>query len=307
MRWTLSILYATIVMTACTGTIDNGDSLASHASYASRVDDACGELATMCQTSGRCDLQAAFCGDSRAAREACRSTERACKAACNDDRSCKKDCKLSRRVCESTIGDNMCPALENTCTTSNEACVAAEFFCYDDREIPRACKEEEKACKAMCSAGDRNCKHACKAARNACAAGTPPPEPPPDPMTPPDAGTPEPDAGAPEPDAGTPPPPPPPPPPRYTYSADIAPVTSGFCSGCHAAPNPDGNYLTDSLAGLFGNGTDAVPNIVAGNASSLFVLYMAPAPGKNHKNVNLIYPGFGQIARDWVVLDGAAP
>ena len=97
----------------------------------------------------------------------------------------------------------------------------------------------------------------------------------------------------------------PPPPQGVTYSASIAPKLA-FCAGCHAKANPDGGYRTDSYQGLLGAGKDAVPNVIAGDANSLLVLYMAPAPGKDHKGVSAAVPGLGELVRNWVVASSAA-
>ena len=98
---------------------------------------------------------------------------------------------------------------------------------------------------------------------------------------------------------------PPPAPDAITYSANIAPKLT-FCAGCHAKTNPDGGYRTDSYAGLLGTGKDPVPNLIAGDAQSLLVQYLAPAPGKNHKDANTAVPGIGDLVRDWVVSSNAA-
>lgn len=98
---------------------------------------------------------------------------------------------------------------------------------------------------------------------------------------------------------------PPPPPLAFTYTNGIAPKMA-FCNGCHTGTNPDGSYRTDSYAGLRGNGSDNVVNVIPGDETSKFVRYMAAPPGKDHKSINTIYPGFGQIVRDWVVLVNAA-
>ncbi len=74
-----------------------------------------------------------------------------------------------------------------------------------------------------------------------------------------------------------------------------------LCNGCHTGTAPPGNYLTDSYAGLFGNGSDSTPNMIAGDADSLFVQKIAG----NHHTVLTLYPGFDTVARDWVVNNNA--
>jgi hypothetical protein len=110
-----------------------------------------------------------------------------------------------------------------------------------------------------------------------------------------------------EPPPGTPPEQPPDEPASgpITYAADIAPKLA-FCGGCHANANPDGKYRTDSYDGLIGGGKDAIANVIGGDAKSLLVEYLAPAPGKNHKNASSAVPGIGTLVRDWVVMHGAA-
>lgn len=87
----------------------------------------------------------------------------------------------------------------------------------------------------------------------------------------------------------------------YTYTTDIAPKMSGLCNGCHSGASAPGNYFTDTYTALFGNGSDGTPNIIAGNANSLFVQKIAG----NHHNVLNQYPGFETVARDWVVNNNA--
>jgi hypothetical protein len=110
-----------------------------------------------------------------------------------------------------------------------------------------------------------------------------------------------------EPAPGTPPGQPPgnPPSGSLTYAADIAPKLT-FCAGCHAKANPDGDYRTDSYAGLIDGGKDNIANVIGGDAKSLLVEYLAPPPGKNHKNAGTAVPGIGALVRAWVVDHGAA-
>lgn len=97
---------------------------------------------------------------------------------------------------------------------------------------------------------------------------------------------------------------PPPPPAELRYATDIAPKLA-FCAGCHANAAPEGKYRTDSYAALLGIGKDTIPNVIASDANSLLVQYLAPAPGKNHKGANEAVPGIGALVRDWVVTAGA--
>jgi hypothetical protein len=61
-------------------------------------------------------------------------------------------------------------------------------------------------------------------------------------------------------DAGTP----------LTWMADIAPLMAAKCTSCHGS---SGNYSLQSLTSAKGPGTDAIPNILPGDASSVLVTY----------------------------------
>lgn len=58
-----------------------------------------------------------------------------------------------------------------------------------------------------------------------------------------------------------------------------APMQAWFderCSTCHGASRQGGTYRTDSYAGLFGNGSDGTPNLIAGDPNCLLVRRCRP-------------------------------
>ncbi|MBS1120742.1 MAG: hypothetical protein H6Q90_2970 [Deltaproteobacteria bacterium] len=297
----LAGVIAAVVFIACAGQVGDGDP----PSASSKATIACQDLTTICATTGRdCLAQSAFCGVLAPELTQVFASETACKTACATDVYCLKTCKADRVGAvtslltvrdlnsDGTAGDGLsaCQELSTTCTSSGDGCSSAEFLCSAARIVPPpdSCAAELATCREACGA-DRPCKRACRVAYRACEAATAPA---------PDAGTPP----APTPDAATPPPPPPPPPaPTFTYTTDIKPVTSGYCTGCHSGSGPDGNYDLSTFQGLFGNGTDNTPNVIAGNTNSKFVVYVK----SNHKSVLTLFPGFDNTANDWV-LGGAA-
>ena len=63
-----------------------------------------------------------------------------------------------------------------------------------------------------------------------------------------------------------------PPPPTYaTYEANMKPLFDASCIVCHSGGSPSGNYNLSTYAGILGNGSDATPNAIAGNANSLII------------------------------------
>jgi hypothetical protein len=280
-----------------------------------RLANACADLTAICTAIGRdCLARSAFCGVLGPELEPMFSAEFTCKANCSGDVVCLKGCKSDRVGAianlfasrdlnlDGVVGDGLsaCVDLTETCSTTGAGCSSTEFFCTSARPAPTdPCAVQLAACRAACG-HDRACKRACREAYQTCEAGggggsgsgTP------------DAGTP--DAPTPTPDAPPPPPPdapppPPPPPPTLTYTTNITPVTTAYCNGCHSGNFPPQGYHTDTYLGLFGNGSDATPNIIAFDANSKFVVKIQG----NHQNVLALFPGFDQTAFDWVVRDGA--
>lgn len=66
---------------------------------------------------------------------------------------------------------------------------------------------------------------------------------------------------------------PPPPPDYYTYVTDIKPLLDASCAvgGCHGGSSPQAGYDLSTYAGVLGNGSDATPNAIAGDANSLII------------------------------------
>lgn len=311
MRGLLVIVLATA---ACTGTI-TGVGGGDHSSLSSRVADSCSELAATCTVTGRdCLGRAAFCGPIQDQIGVFFTAETACKAACTD-KSCLDGCKTQRMTGINSMlatvsldggntlgsGTNACPDMQQTCTDTGSGCGATEFFCTLARPVQDACYDQLLTCKAACG-HDHTCKYDCKQAYLQCEAmgsgsgtagggGS---------GTTPDAGVPDaptmtPDAPAMTPDAPT------TTTTNYTYTNDIAGVTTNFCSGCHTGASAPGGYLTDTYQHLFGNGSDTTPNIIPGDGSSLFVTKIQG----NHHNVLNVYPGFDKVTYDWVVNNNA--
>lgn len=297
-----------LVTAACTGTI-TGVGGGDHSTVSSRVGDSCAELAATCTASGRdCLGQAAYCGPIQDQIGVFFTAESACKDACTD-KSCFDGCKVQRMTGITTMlatasldggntigtGVNACTDMQQTCTDTGSGCGATEFFCTLARPVQDACYQQLQTCKAACG-HDHTCKYDCKQAYLQCEAtgsgsgsGTMADAGVPDaPTMTPDAPTTTPDA----PTTTT---------TNYTYTNDIAGVTTGFCSGCHSGAGAPGGYLTDTYQHLFGNGSDNTPNIIPGDGSSLFVVKIQG----NHHNVLNAYPGFDKVAYDWVVNNAA--
>lgn len=53
-----------------------------------------------------------------------------------------------------------------------------------------------------------------------------------------------------------------------SYAAEVQPILNARCVGCHSATGPSGSYSLTSRAGALGNGSDSVPNVIAGRADS---------------------------------------
>ena len=53
-----------------------------------------------------------------------------------------------------------------------------------------------------------------------------------------------------------------------SYATDVQPVFNSHCISCHSGSNPSGSYTLTDRAGATGNGSDSIPNVIAGNADS---------------------------------------
>jgi len=280
------LMLGVLAVAACTANVSINKTPLSQ-----RVSDACADLDSLCASTGTCSPRQVLCQPSFTTLY---QTEDACKTSCADVRTCIKSCKATRMTAMGDITAT-CSTLSSTCSTTGEGCTAGEFFCSSFAMSASPCSTQLQMCKAACTPHDRTCLKACRDAYKQCVSGGTTmdagvPDAPP--TTTPDAA---PDAPMTTPDAPT-------TTTSYTYTTDIAPKMSGLCNGCHSGTAPPGNYLTDSYTNLFGNGSDNTPNIIPGDANSLFVQKIAG----NHHNVLTLYPGFDTVARDWVVNNNAA-
>ena len=88
------------------------------------------------------------------------------------------------------------------------------------------------------------------------------------------------------------------------YGRDIAPLMATHCNSCHGALRADGQYRTDSYAGLFGPGSDgARANIIAGDPSSLCIKRSKPFNSMYTLGA-MSYLDF-EILYNWIVSYGA--
>ena len=53
-----------------------------------------------------------------------------------------------------------------------------------------------------------------------------------------------------------------------SYASDIQTIFNNHCIQCHGNSSPPAGYSLTSFAGVTGNGSDSIPNVVAGNADS---------------------------------------
>ncbi len=56
-----------------------------------------------------------------------------------------------------------------------------------------------------------------------------------------------------------------------SYTADMKPMFDASCITCHGSTSPSGNYSLATYAGVLGNGSDATPNAIPGDANSLII------------------------------------
>lgn len=90
---------------------------------------------------------------------------------------------------------------------------------------------------------------------------------------------------------------------RVTYEGVIRPLFEQRCVSCHSGTNPAASYDVSTLEGIKGNGTDDIPNAIAGDPQSLLVVKSQPGGSMNRYYV-------GQTEVDlvvkWVVEDSLA-
>jgi mono/diheme cytochrome c family protein len=93
------------------------------------------------------------------------------------------------------------------------------------------------------------------------------------------------------------------PPDRVTYEADVKPLFDARCVSCHSGANPAAQYDMSTLDGIVGNGTDGVPNAIAGDPLSRLVVESKPGG-----SMNSFYSSPDEVAlvERWVVEDSLA-
>jgi len=87
---------------------------------------------------------------------------------------------------------------------------------------------------------------------------------------------------------------------QLSYAVDIKSILTQQCVDCHSGTQPAGSYDLSDFIGIFGSGTDAVPNAIPGDAQSLLVREIQSGGGMNgytgsQENVNTL--------TDWIVAD----
>ena len=83
------------------------------------------------------------------------------------------------------------------------------------------------------------------------------------------------------------------------YATDIQPIFQQNCASCHSGGNAKAGYALSSFSGVFGPGSDDVPNAIPGNALSVLITILeapshAPLAGS---------PANVAALRKWVVED----
>lgn len=83
------------------------------------------------------------------------------------------------------------------------------------------------------------------------------------------------------------------------YATDIAPLFADRCNACHGPSRAEGAYRTDSRNALYGAGTDATPDLIEGNPSSILV--RKTRPGRSMYLAGGLEPLDADIVQNWVV------
>ena len=84
---------------------------------------------------------------------------------------------------------------------------------------------------------------------------------------------------------------------RPSYKDDIAPLLAEKCVSCHDAPHAAGNYHLSSWRGLFGGGTNAQRNVIAGDPQSTLLQVLTAR--SDHQG--LLSAAESERLRAWVV------
>lgn len=90
-----------------------------------------------------------------------------------------------------------------------------------------------------------------------------------------------------------------------SYASPLKEFFDARCTSCHGPARADGSYRTDSLSGLMGGGSNATPNLVAGDPNSLLIRKCKPH-NSMYNLANLTYFDF-ELIRNWVVSYNARP
>lgn len=83
------------------------------------------------------------------------------------------------------------------------------------------------------------------------------------------------------------------------YGGDLQNLFAGHCSSCHGAARAEGSYRTDSYLALHGGGTNATPNLIAGDPNCLLVVKTKP-DNSMFRRGNLTFLD-SEMIHNWVV------
>jgi len=84
------------------------------------------------------------------------------------------------------------------------------------------------------------------------------------------------------------------------YEANVKAILQNQCANCHSGTNPAGSYDLENFIGIFGTGTDAVPNAAPGNANSL-LLETITSGGSMIDYIGA--SGNAEVIRAWIVTE----
>ena len=90
-----------------------------------------------------------------------------------------------------------------------------------------------------------------------------------------------------------------------SYAQPLSALFDARCTECHGGSRVEGNYRTDSRAALLGDGTDGVPDLIAGDPGCLLVRKCKPH-NSMFNLAGLTYFDF-ELIRNWVVSYNARP
>ncbi len=84
-----------------------------------------------------------------------------------------------------------------------------------------------------------------------------------------------------------------------SFSDDVQPIFTASCVGCHSGAAPSGDYDLSSRAGCLANGTDTVPNVMAGSADSS-LLFQVLDLGAMPRNSPKLDDAKIALVRNWI-------